>query len=161
MTIQLYRNQAEPNRVDKTEYLYPILALQGTLRDACSVITPTFIIEYDVEETIPTFNYIWVLEFNRYYFVTDIAYIRNGLMEVSLSVDALMSYKDAILNCSAFVDRNEFEYNRDLLDKRRVVEQGIDIEVTELESNLFEEGWSPTSIQYVLNGYKIDAKVKG
>lgn len=133
--INLYKNSAEPNRVDKTNYLEQIGTLYGAFRDETSITNPIITIQ---QTEAPQFNYVYIPIFNRYYYVTDITSIRYGLWEISLSVDVLMTYKDAIKSCYAFVDRNEFTYNDILTDKKRVIEQGYDIETITIRNDLFD-----------------------
>lgn len=43
-------------------------------------------------------NYVYIPDFGRYYFVTDIEIKNNGLFRISLKEDVLMSYKDILTN---------------------------------------------------------------
>ena len=153
--IIFYKNSAELNRVDKTQHLHSMATISGVLRDECSIIEPAIIIERD---TIPTFNYAYIPILNRYYFITNITSIRKNLWEVEMEVDVLMTYKDAIYRTYAFVDRNEIEYNKNIIDKKRVVEQGVDIVVSEVPNDWFATSLNiepETGKLFVLSGYKL------
>lgn len=101
MIIDLYTTGSEKNAIYKT--LQNITELQGTLKDECSVINPVFMIEH----TNPSsYNYCFIPEFNRYYYITDIVSVRNNLWRVSCSVDVLMSYQTQILNLDVIVNAN-------------------------------------------------------
>lgn len=155
--LNLYQNSSEANRVDKTNYLTQLGTINGVLRETTSITEPVITLEM---ETVPTFNYVYIPTFDRYYFVTEINSIRYNLWEISLSVDVLMTYKDALFNLYAFVDRNENTTNPMLIDKKRVIEQGVDIENVEIENIVFRnpaENDSDIDIMFVLNGYKIDS----
>jgi len=143
-SIQFYRNKAEPNRVDKLNYITLVDTLSGELREASSIVSPTITIQ---KMGIPTFNYAYIPQFNRYYFIDNITSIRNDLWEISMSVDVLMSYKNAILQSTGFVDRNEYMFNEDIVDKKRVIEQGVDVFVKPISNTLFE-----TQPTVVVNG---------
>lgn len=125
--IHLYQSSAEPNRVDKSEFLTFVSTLTGALRDETSIISPSILVEVS---SLPRFNYVHIPEFDRYYFVSDITSVRTGLWEISLDVDVLMSYKEAIYDTIAFVDRNEFKYDDSIIDKKRVIRQGYDFDST-------------------------------
>lgn len=43
-------------------------------------------------------NYVYIPDFGRYYFITDIEIKNNGLFRISLKEDVLMSYKDVLTN---------------------------------------------------------------
>lgn len=100
MNIKLYHNQSERNCVNKT--IQEVLSLFGALRGEASIKTP--VIRIGCDETIVTCNYAFIAEFNRYYFITDIKSIRNGIWEVSFLCDVLMSFKTDILNSYAVID---------------------------------------------------------
>lgn len=143
--VYLYKNSAEPHRVDKSLHLSTIGVVSGTFRDETSITDMVINFEY---AGVVDFNYVYIPIFNRYYFVNDVTSIRNNLWSVSLSVDVLMTYKDAIINCKGFVDRNEHASRPMLVDKKRVVSSGKTISYTAIPNELFTEtnGW------YVLNG---------
>ena len=50
-----------------------------------------------------------MLEFGRYYFITDIASIRTSLWRISLAVDVLESFKDDILQQRAIIGKQQAE----------------------------------------------------
>ena len=100
MVITLYRNNSERNCVNKT--LTNARILNGTLRHETSIKNPVITIAGN--ENTPFFNYAFIDEFNRYYFITDIKSIRNGIWEISLLCDVLMSFKNDILNSHAIID---------------------------------------------------------
>ena len=155
--IDLYKNTAEANRVDKSNYLTFVRTLRGVMRESSSVTNLTITIQYP---NYPDFNYVRIPELKRYYFVNDITIINANLYELDLSVDPLMSYKNAILGLTAFLDRNEFLSNPMIIDKKRVIEQGVDIETHQIYNDLFinpSATNSPLDINIVLNGYKIDS----
>ena len=65
--IKLYSNTAETNRVDKTNFLTLKATLQGNLKEKTSIINP--IINFELSD-VPDFNYVYIAEFNRYYFIS-------------------------------------------------------------------------------------------
>lgn len=155
--ISLLKNTAEQNRVDKTNFIDYVDIVYGVLRDSASITNPSITIQYD---NLVDFNYVYIPVFNRYYYVTDINILSNKLYELSLTVDVLMSYRDSILNCVGFVDRCEEHSNPNIIDKKRVIEQGVDVQVVELSQDLFEREQT-YDLRYVLNGYKINAVAEG
>lgn len=151
--INLYKNTAEPNRLDKTDYLTLVNSLNGEFREENSITSLSITIEYN---KVPDFNYIYIPTFNRYYYVDDVISVRTNLWEIILSVDVLMSFKDAIMSCKGFVERNEFTYNEKIIDNKRVVEQGVDIEVHSVDNAPFRYDVG----SYVLSGFLIIAEEK-
>lgn len=141
MQIILYVNNAEENRLDKTSFLVQVADLTGTLRAGSSVVNPSVLVELpsvdanelvgddaelvlgDSEEieilgasdAVPIFNYAFIPEFHRYYFITDSVSVKNRLYMLTMRSDPLMSFKDSILNQSAIIDRCEDETLYDLM----------------------------------------------
>lgn len=143
--IHTYKSSAEQNRVDKTNFLTADMIISGVLREASSLIHPSITFTSDI---IPTFNYVYIPIFNRYYYVTDITSIKNKLWQMSLTVDVLMTYKEALLACTGYIDRNENEYNSLIPDGMISLEKGEVIENTVVPNELFVDGFG----SYVLQG---------
>lgn len=61
------------------------------------------------------YNYVYLTVLNRYYFVAD-AVLQNDMFVLTLKEDVLMSFKDLILQQNAFIERNEYLYNSNLVD---------------------------------------------
>ena len=110
-TINLYNNSSEPEVVDKSLSLQT--SLQGQLKDNTSIITPTILMNIN---SIPTANYMYIPDFHRYYYITNIECVRNGLIQISAKCDVLMTYKSGIRACNALVERQEYNYNPYLVD---------------------------------------------
>lgn len=85
----------------------------------CAVKTPSSVLSPVVEAAVnsfPAWNYCYIPDFGRYYFVTSTTYNR-GLWEISLSVDVLASFKTQIGNTSLYVTRSSTRQNQALIDK--------------------------------------------
>lgn len=98
MNITLYVNNSEKNKIGKN--LTNDFSLSGTLRDATNIINPVILIELN---EIGNYNYCYIPDFNRYYFITDITVIRTGLFAISLMVDVLESFQTSIKNLSVIL----------------------------------------------------------
>lgn len=59
---------------------------------------------------------MYIPEFDRYYFINDIASLHNNIWRISGHVDVLETYKTAILSNSAVIKRQESMYNTYLND---------------------------------------------
>ena len=143
--INLYKNTAENNRVDKNSYLTSVGEIEGYLRDETSIINPTIVIEYN---KVIDFNYIYISTFNRYYFVNEVQSVRTNLWRLSLSCDVLMTYKDTILNYECFVNRNENDFNNYIEDNYLPLQHQKEIEYQNItdtgtggQYNFFQ-GWT-------------------
>lgn len=99
MVITLYNTYSEKNMINKS--LVNALNFEGTLRSETSIINPVFNIESSTN--LVDYNYCYIQEFGRYYFIKDIRSIRNNLWEISLQVDVLMSFRNDILNSEGII----------------------------------------------------------
>lgn len=98
MDIILHVNSSEKQAITKS--LDSGITLTGSLRNESSVINPSFIIEH---ENPSGFNYCYISDFGRYYFITNITAIRTGIWKIDCSVDVLMSFRTQILNLDVIV----------------------------------------------------------
>ena len=90
--ISLFKTASENNRVVKD--LTDEKQLSGELRNQTSVLNPSIRIES--AENIAGYNYCYIPEFGRYYYITDITSVRTRVWEVSMRCDVLMSYSAQI-----------------------------------------------------------------
>ena len=99
MQLKLYKSLDEKNRISKT--LTDELILNGALRDNSSIVKPTILIQTDPLD----YNYAYIPEFGRYYFINNVVAMRNKAFIVDLKCDVLMSFKEEILNMNGIVSR--------------------------------------------------------
>lgn len=132
--LMLYQNSAEVNRVDKTPYLVSGDALTGVFREECSMQRPSVLIN---TLEIPSFNYVYIPAFNRYYYVTSITSVSYGLWRVELNCDVLMSFRREILNLNGIIGRQEIEYNDYLIDNEVPTVNRPEIEFIDIPSSTF------------------------
>ena len=102
-TISLFKTASENNRVVKV--LTDEKRLSGELRNQTSVLNPTIRIES--ADNISGYNYCYISEFGRYYYITDIVSVRTNCWVVSLRCDVLMSYKDEIKSISVILNNTQ------------------------------------------------------
>lgn len=108
MVIVLGTIADESNKLNKT--INNVTNINGTLRQETSVINPSVLIE---AQNLSGYNYMYINDFGRYYFITDIVSVRNGLWRVTGKVDVLMSFKAGIETCPVILANTETT----LLDK--------------------------------------------
>lgn len=92
------------------------------LKSPTNIFTPTIKLTAesfkDADDKIiaPTkYNYAYIMEFKRYYFVRS-WYWLNGLWSADLEIDFLASHKTEIGNTTAFISRAYSEYDENLID---------------------------------------------
>ena len=104
-TVTLYNNLSPVEKIGKD--LQPGVNLTGcTLKDSTSVINPIIRIKSS-DAGITTYNYMYISELHRYYFIDDIVSINNGIWEISGHVDVLETYKNDILGNNVIIENTE------------------------------------------------------
>lgn len=111
MDVKFCRNKSEKNVIEKN--LTEFATFECNLKGDTSITDPTIIIE---AENPVTYNYCFIPQFNRYYFITDIISLRTNIWEIYMHVDVLMSFKDQIKTSRAIMDSTENEDNTNYLD---------------------------------------------
>lgn len=112
-TVKLCHNSSPVEKIGKT--LDAGTDITGcVLKDATSILRP--VIKIRTSEVITTYNYMYISEFDRYYFIDDIVSVNNGLWEISAHVDVLETYKSDILSNTAVLRRQQNKYNTYLND---------------------------------------------
>lgn len=125
MQITLYTCTSDHRTIDKSASLSPAsvfidgsASANGTLKNPCSITDPVITCEV-LNAGAVNFNYMYVHEFRRYYFVTDIVILQNNLVEIHAHVDVLQSFKSAIKNSRGFVSRREQNLEPFVADAKR------------------------------------------
>ena len=109
MNIQIMQTTSEKNRIGKS--ISNLYTASGALREGTSIINPVIMISGASVSSLKNANYMYIPDFNRYYFITDIKSIRNGLIEISGHVDVLQTYAGQIRNNTAIIKRNSNSWN--------------------------------------------------
>lgn len=112
MNLKLYKYESPNNFINKT--LTGEISMTGTLRSESSVLDPE--IEIETSTNIANYSYMWIEEFNRYYYITNITSITNKLWRLNCHVDVLMTYKPQILGHDAIIGRQKNLFNLYLAD---------------------------------------------
>lgn len=98
MDITLCVNSSEKNKLGKS--LSNLSIFSGSLKDETSVTNPVVMMEF---ENPTGFNYAYIPEFGRYYFIDDMVSVRTGLWKISMKVDVLESFKNSIRGVSVIL----------------------------------------------------------
>lgn len=132
MEIILYYNDSEKIKLDKE--LTQIGTIEGRLFQNTSITNP--IIMFDLDTTVFSANYLYIPQFNRYYFITDIVNVSANKWQIQARVDVLTSFKSAIRENTAIIERQENEYNLYLDDKYYRAYQNEDVQYKKFSGSL-------------------------
>ena len=108
MNITLYKTKSANNAISKKLVSEKNLGNSCMLADNTSVTSPTVIIGgIKSLDTISDYNYAYIAQCHRYYYINDIIALSGGRVKLILSVDVLMSFKSDILNSTQLVIRQK------------------------------------------------------
>ena len=120
--IHMMRFNGEKNLVDKENMLTTDFVLYGALREETDVLNPSILIEWSQETGVFDVgifneNYAYIPDFQRYYFITNITYVRKNIVRVSMHVDVLYTYKLEIgQQENVFVVRSQTQFDQAIDD---------------------------------------------
>ena len=122
VAIDLYSYTDRENTVNKT--LTNPTTIEGLMRDAVNILQPVIRLKHTGTFN---YNYCFVRELNRYYYITGYTVIDNTQIELRLRIDVLKTYEDAIMSATGTViersDANKFiSLRRQVFDARPNVE---------------------------------------
>lgn len=113
MTIKFYKNHSDNFEVPKN--LTDEVQKTGTLREETEIMKPTILMEFDPRP----YNYCYIEDFGRYYYITGIESVRNGLWRVSCNRDPLQSFWDQIKEAPLTISRSSNINNTFIRDNQR------------------------------------------
>lgn len=108
MEVKFYHNASDDRTVNKD--LLEETVFEGVLRDESDIMNP--IIRFDSSDVI-RFNFCYIPEFQRYYFVKSVNAYRRNLYDVTMSVDVLMSFRGDIVQLTGIIDKQSMPENGD------------------------------------------------
>lgn len=116
--FEKYRNStANPTSMG----IDPALEMTCVLKDPCSVQTPRLILHFNNDSGFPGhYNYCYIGEFQRFYFIMDWVCINNTMWEVVCNVDLCGTFRDYIRESEQFVLRAEKSSNGTIADSLAV-----------------------------------------
>lgn len=112
-TVDLYKNASPVEKIGKNltdqQSITDVLLKRDT-----SILRPVLLV--NDARGVTDFNYMYISEFDRYYFIDDIRSTHNNIWEISAHVDVLETYKDQILSNTAVIRRQTNKFNTYLND---------------------------------------------
>ena len=108
MNVSFYYNQSDDRQINKT--LIEEKVFEGTVRDNVDVMNP--VVRFFSSEIL-RYNYCYIPDFHRYYFITSVTAVSNDIYDVNFTTDVLMSFRGEILQYPVIVDKQSQKANGD------------------------------------------------
>lgn len=117
-----YLQNSENDKLDKT--LTEVGTVLGKFNQAIGLKS----IDVDITGYARDFNYVWIPTLRRYYYVDSVDLVSADVTRLHLKEDVLMSWKSLIRSQTAFIERQENNFDPDLVDE--LVKYSYDKQVT-------------------------------
>lgn len=101
MLISLYKTKDSNNTLNKT--MTDKLDFNIKFKETANILSPRIRIRSDV--SLIGYNYGFIPEFERFYFITDIDIMNDGIFSLSLRCDVIESFKSDLLECTGLVTK--------------------------------------------------------
>ena len=111
------------------------------------MLTPSIVYQ---SSDVPTFNYVYIPIFNRYYFVTSLSSVSKNVWRMELNCDVLMTYKEQIFLLQGVIGRQEIDFNPLLVDNELPTQNNPIVEVIDIPSDAFNTQTSDAGHNYVI-----------
>lgn len=121
-------------------------------KDDTSILNPHIILECPSGTSMSTmigYNYCYIGEFKRYYFVRDAILLTDKIIEYALEVDVMASWKSNIGSASEYVLRAASDYDEDVIDNLYPVNANVSYDSSGDFNPL--SGYSSTTVLGVIN----------
>ena len=118
MTVLAYTNLADNRQANKRYHLIELGGAYCEVKGESSIISPTFTLSGISDSVVARMNYIYIPDWQRFYYVTDIKTELGKHYTIECYVDAIMSFYPQIKSLSCFVRRQKNKYNNYIPDTK-------------------------------------------
>lgn len=118
MQIIFYNYTGKTNVLYKTLDTSTAITRTGALRRGTSIITPSIDVQTDLA-TFKSYNYCYIPDFHRYYFIMDRVSVSSSLIRLTMNCDTLRSYNYRIDKSHCYIERASIGYEPTVKDDNR------------------------------------------
>lgn len=112
MTIDFYKVNDVKNKINKTLNVPYTISNVFFKSGNVDIVNPFLRLSRDMTQ----YNYCFIRELNRFYFIDDVIIENNGIKNYKLTIDVLMSYKNEIMNNKTHIVESENVLNVDNIE---------------------------------------------
>lgn len=142
MDVKLYKTSSPTIKVDKVlesedTHTNVVFYDEGSL----ALESPKVLLQnIESPDVVSSFNYMYIPQLKRYYFITDISYLKGKRVEITGRVDVLKTYATDIKNSTQLIDRQEHKKNMYLDDDHYPIKKKTAIVVENFGDSFTENG---------------------
>lgn len=109
MKIYLKSITSDPRKIDKWTWRVGDTGTEKTvyLTDETNILYPVISLDYDAGVLVSGYNYVYIPDFKRYYYITGISCDNGKRIYITCAIDPLNTYKSGILSAPVNVVRSQ------------------------------------------------------
>lgn len=146
MNVILYNVSDDPRVLNKN--IGSGTTLSCTLVYPSELLSPT--IRISANSWNASLNYMYISDFNRFYFITEVSYENGGAVLISGRVDPLMTYRNNISDLRVNVIRQEYGGLTNIVDNQVCVTPKQETEFVKANNTPFNIRTSGAETNFVL-----------
>lgn len=124
MVLKFFSINEDPRVVNKSVNLNnPAATVTINPTDIKEILEPTFVITNGSQIT-SDYNYMYIPEFKRYYFITNMSLDKANNMIITTHVDVLKTYADSIPNIKGMIIRST-KASGEMIDKSLPINENV------------------------------------
>ena len=137
ISVSFYNTSSDDLRVNKS--LGTALGTYSCdLLEECDIHNPKIIV--NANASLVNTNYCYIATYHRYYYAK-LTILDGNRFQFDLSVDRLMSFVNPNkANLTGYVERNEFDFNKDIVDDQAIFTNDRDIVTKIVATNEYGAG---------------------
>jgi hypothetical protein len=166
-TVRLYKFDKRPDSTKRPAATDTYKTVDCTLKSAASVTNPILNLNLSSADALG-YNYMYIPEFKRYYFIDDIVYTGGiFIWDVYAHVDVLATYYNDITSSTQYIARSSVSYDQNIIDTMYLSKASNTTSrcaVSAFSGSVYEEvvgEGSPSAISYFNRSYSAGAFVVG
>ena len=140
MTIKTYRFLGDSRKVDKNLTLVETYANAKIVGDM-SIQNPTISLQLDSFTDVINFNYLYIPELRRYYYVENSTILSDGYVQIQCKVDVLKSFKTDILASTQYVERQEHRCSYQVPDNGYTIKSNRNLTIKNFGSEIINPNY--------------------
>lgn len=115
MLVTFYQNNSDARQVSKS--ITPLAnKINCNWKENTSIVNPVIYVSKVILENYASCNYMFIPEFNRYYYISNIVLEAGNILRITAYVDVLMSNRSDIGGIRCIIARSETVNNKYFVD---------------------------------------------
>ena len=140
MTIKTYRFLGDHRKIDKKLTGVKTYSNADIVGDM-NIQNPTISLQLDSFTEVINFNYIYIPELRRYYYVDNSTIREDGFVQIQCKVDVLKSFKTDILASTQYVERQENKCSYQVPDNGYTIKSNRNLTIKNFGSEIINPNY--------------------